>query len=483
MQTNPKLPTRLVAAYGTGQAAEGIANYLLTALLLFYYTSILGLAGSIAGVVLMIGLIFDAVTDPVVAVLSDRTRSRWGRRHPYLLASALPLGAGLVLAFRPPAFIDEQFELGLWLLGTVVGIRAAITLFHVPHMALGAELTLDYDERTRVVSARSIAAVIGTAVIVVSYFMLVSEFESPDYADPRLNPTPYKLHSAMAGIAAALAVLVSTFGTRSAIPRLSEPLATDGDASVGSRALRDFGEAVRLPTFRALVVGFTLCSLSWGFSSALQTHLALYFWHVSIEIQGLQGMGIMIGIGFGMRYWQRVAETRDKQPAFVTGMAWYTAFAALGPFLKVMGWLPAESSPLYGPAYACLAAASAFSVASMMVLSGSMMGDITDEDELESGQRREGVFFGAYSFATKVANGVGAAVGGIVYDAVGLTQGAPADAATTPAGIQLGIASALLIVVFVGAGVLAFRRYDLDRARHREIRRALDARAEGVPLG
>lgn len=123
----PRLTTRLVVAYGTGQAAEGIANYLLTALLLFYYTSILGLAGWIAGLALMVGLIFDAITDPLVAVVSDRTRSRWGRRHPYLLASALPLGAGLVLAFRPPAFIDEQVELGLWLLTMVVSIRAAIS--------------------------------------------------------------------------------------------------------------------------------------------------------------------------------------------------------------------------------------------------------------------------------------------------------------------------------------------------------------------
>ena len=394
------LSTRLVAAYATGQAAEGIANYLLTALLLFYYTSILGLAGSIAGLALMIGLIFDAITDPLVAVLSDRTRSRWGRRHPYLLASALPLGVGLVFAFRPPAFIDEQIELGLWLLTMVVGIRAAITLFHVPHMALGAELTLDYDERTRVVSARSISAVIGTALIVVAYFSLVSAYESPDYSDPRLNPVPYKIHSALAGVCAALTILISTLGTRSAIPSLSEPLQDDVSASLGVRAVRDFREAVRLPAFRALVMGFTLCSLSWGFSSSLQTHLALYFWHVSIEMQGLQGMGLMIGIGFGMRYWQRYAKTHDKRPAFVIGMAWYTGFAALGPFLKVMGWLPEESSPLYGIAYAGLAAVTAFCMSSMMVLSGSMMGDITDEDELRSGQRREGVFFGAYSLAT-----------------------------------------------------------------------------------
>ena len=472
----PHLPPRLVTAYGAGQAAEGIANYLLTALLLFYYTSILGLAGGIAGAALMVGLIFDAVTDPMVAILSDRTRSRWGRRHPYLLASALPLGIGLVLAFRPPDFVDGQIELGLWLLTMVVAIRAAITLFHVPHMALGAELTMDYDERTRVVSARAVAAVVGTALTVTAYFVLLAVYESPDYADPRLNPLPYQIHSALAGISAALVIVLSTFGTRSAIPHLSAPSAEAAGASLGRRAVLDFREAVRLRSFRALVMGFTLCSLSWGFSSALQTHLALYFWHVSIEMQAVQGIGLMIGIGFGMRFWQTYAQNHDKRPAFVTGMGWYTVFAALGPILKVMGWLPAESSPLYGLAYAMLGAATAFCIASLLVLAGSMMGDITDEDELDSGQRREGVFFGALSFASKVANGVGAAIGGLVYDLVGLTQGAAVSLETQEAGMQLGIASGCVIVAFVGAGVLAFRRYDLDRARHAEIRSTLDAR-------
>lgn len=471
-----RLPRPLVAAYGVGQAAEGIANYLLTALLLFYYTSVLGLSGTLAGLALMIGLVFDAVTDPLVAVVSDRTESRWGRRHPYLFASALPLAAGLALAFRPPEFVAGQPALFAWLLAMVIGIRAALTLFHVPHMALGAELTRDYDERTRVVTARSIAAVVGTALVITAYFMIVAAYESPDWEDPRLNPRPYAVHSALASVSAAILVLVSAFGTRSAIPRLSAP-SSSLTGSLGGQALRDFREAAALPAFRVLLLGFTLCSIAWGFSSAIQAHLALYFWEVSIEMQGVGGIGLMIGFGFGMSTWQQVARRRDKKPAFVAGMAWYTAFAAIGPFLKVAGWLPAQGTTAYGLAYAALGGLTAFGAAAAAVLAGSMMGDITDEDELRSGHRREGVFFGALSFATKVANGVGAAVGGLVYDAVGLTRGVAPDAAPPGAGNQLGIASALLILAFVGFGVVCFRRYGLDRERHDAISRALADRA------
>jgi GPH family glycoside/pentoside/hexuronide:cation symporter len=471
------LPRGLVLAYGSGQAAEGIANYLLTTLLLFYYTSVLGLTGELAGLALMIGLIFDAITDPLIAVASDRTRSRWGRRHPYMFASVIPLAAGLVFAFRPPPFITGQTALFLWLLVMVVSIRAAITLFHVPHMALGAELSQDYDERTRVVTMRSTAAIVGAGSIITLYFYLLIEYQSPDHLDVRLNPIPYQVHSLIAGIVAGAIILASALGTLRAIPWLGRPAEGAQVGSLFRKAMTEMAATLRIPAFRVLVVAFTLCSLSWGFSSAMQTHLALYFWHVSIEAQGIAGASLMIGMMAGMGFWRNLASRWDKQPVFLVGMAWYTFFAAMGPLLKVAGFFPAEGTMAHTVAYAAFSVLMAFGFASMLVLSGSMMADVTDEDELVSGIRREGIFFGAHSFGMKVANGVGAAIGGILYDFVGLTQGvSPADAPAS-AGWQLGLTSGVLIAIMVGAGTLYFRHYDLSRARHAAIRAELDARA------
>ena len=471
-----RLPRRLVLAYGTGQAAEGATNYLLTTLLLFYYTSILGLSGELAGLALLIGLVFDAVTDPLIAVASDHTRSRWGRRHPYMLASALPLGAGLILAFRPPDFVAGQTALFLWLLVMAILIRAALTLFHVPHMALGAELSGDYDERTRVVTARAAAGMVGSAIVVILYYSLLGVYESPDYPDVRLNPLPYELHSLIVGLLAGCLVLIPVFGTRRVIPMLAAPGSSAQTGSLFARVLRDMAATLRIPAFRVLVIGLTVCSLSWGFASAMQTHLALYFWHVSMELQAVGGFSLMIGMVIGMGFWKRFAERRDKKPALVLGMLWYTAFSSGAPILKVLGLFPAEGTLAYVVAYAGTSCLVAFGIASLMVLSGSMMADITDEDELASGLRREGIFFGAHSFATKVAYGLGVATGGVLYDWVGLTQGmAPADAPAS-AGPQLGLTSGLLIAIMVGAGTLAFLRYNLDRERHAATRAALAAR-------
>ncbi len=483
------LPRKTVVAYGIGQVAEGVKNHAFTAFLLFYYTSVLGLSGTLAGAALMIALVFDAVTDPLVAVLSDRTHSRWGRRHPYLFASALPLGVFFYFAFAPPTDlgatlgIDPEYALFGWLVTFAILTRAAMTLFHVPHMALGAELTSDFDERTRVVTARSLSAVLGTTVAVICYFVLVSLYQSPEVPDGRLHPMPYVIFAAMFGLVIALAVLVSAIGTRDRIPYLVEPDDLGAGQSLFQALVVDMGEALRLRSFRALFLGFCTCLVGFGVTNALGAHSALYFWHLSIEQQGIQGVGLLVGILVGMTYWRGYSARHDKKPAVMIGMMVFTAFAALPPIMKVVGWFPPESSPLYFPLIVVLAFTATFGISAPMVVVGSMMADITDEDALRSNRRREGIFFGALSFASKAASGLGVVVAGVVYDAVGLYQGL--DPANAPPEIEtrLGWITGGIILSLVSLSLVFLGRYSLTRERHEEIRLALERRGDRQPSG
>lgn len=137
-----------------GQIAEGVKNTGFTTFLLFYYNSVLRLSGTYAGTALLIALVFDAVTDPLVGSLSDSFKHRLGRRHPFMYASAIPLAVSFGLIFSPPEGLG-QIGLFLWLTRFAILVRASMTLYHVPHMALGAELTSDYHERIIVVAYRS----------------------------------------------------------------------------------------------------------------------------------------------------------------------------------------------------------------------------------------------------------------------------------------------------------------------------------------
>ena len=141
------MKTALKLGYGLGQTSSGVKNATFTIFLFFYYNQVLGVSGSMVGMASLLALIVDAVTDPMVGQLSDRFKSRWGRRHPFMLLGALPFGLTIYLLFSPPAGLSEQ-GLFAWMLGFAIVVRVLLTFFYVPHLSLGAEMVRDYHERT-----------------------------------------------------------------------------------------------------------------------------------------------------------------------------------------------------------------------------------------------------------------------------------------------------------------------------------------------
>ena len=149
------LPMRTKLAFGVGAMGEASTNWIFNALTFFYYNQILGLSGTLTGAAVFIGICFDAVSDPVVGSLSDRTRSRLGRRHPWMFAAPLPVIASIFFIYHPPDGLSE-WTLFAWFMCFLIMMRLSITLFAVPHLALGAELSDDYLERSKVMSYNNI---------------------------------------------------------------------------------------------------------------------------------------------------------------------------------------------------------------------------------------------------------------------------------------------------------------------------------------
>lgn len=143
---------RILGFFSSGGMAWGVirnAEYVV----LMYYSQVLGLDPWLAGIALAIGLIIDAVSDPVVGYLSDNTHSRWGRRHPYLYASVIPLALSFYLLWHPPtSVLGDDVPLFIYLLACNAALRLSTTLFLIPALAMVAELSSDYDQRTRLLS-------------------------------------------------------------------------------------------------------------------------------------------------------------------------------------------------------------------------------------------------------------------------------------------------------------------------------------------
>lgn len=465
------LPTRL--AYGVGQLAEGAKNGAFEFFLFFYYTQVLGLAGTLAGAAMLIALVADAVSDPLVGSLSDSTRSRLGRRHPYLYASALPMAICFALLFRPP---DGAGQLGLflWLTAFSILTRFAMTLYFVPHMALGAELSRDYRERTTIVAFRAffgLAGGLGAPIAGLAIWFRATA-EQPL---GQLDAAAYPGFGAALAVGMAAAIWLCAAGTHHRIPTLAQPAGVS-EAFSARRLLGEIRATLRSPSFRALFLGLVVFFVMRGVQTSLGLHMGTYFWRITSE-QILQvSVGSGAGVVVGLPFWTLVARRLDKKPTFLIGVAGFSLLVLLPPCLHLLGAWPAPASPAYLASLVAASAVAAFFAAAGIVAAGSMMADVADEHELATGRRQEGVLFGAQSLAAKSASGLGHQIAGIGLDLIAFPAGAAPDAVGAQQVLGLGLLAGPGVGGLAVVALVLLAGYRLDRRRHGEIAQALAAR-------
>lgn len=209
------VPRRSRIAFGMGAAGEAAANRIFTALVFFYYNQILGLSGTLTGTAVTIAIVVDGFTDPLMGSISDRFRSVLGRRHPFMFKAPAPIAMVLYGIFHPPAAFGDT-SLFVWLTVMTVALRVFLTLFAVPHLALGAELSDDYEERSTVMSYNNFFGFLGG----VSMHLIVWFVVFPQFTDGQRNAAAYT-PIVLAGIViVAIAIFGSAWFTRDRIPFL-----------------------------------------------------------------------------------------------------------------------------------------------------------------------------------------------------------------------------------------------------------------------
>jgi Na+/melibiose symporter-like transporter len=401
-----------------------------------------------------------------------------------MYASAAPLAVTFYLLFNPPAGLGQWGLFG-WLLGFAILVRASMTLYHVPHLALGAELSDDYTERTTVVAYRSFFSMIGafaTPVVGLGLFLRsTAEFENG-----QLNPAGYQELSLLFAIVMFVTIIASGIGTHSRIPFLRQPPVTSESFSL-ARLWAEFREAFAMRDFVWLASGMIGIGTLGGLLLVLQLHLTTHFWELTtdqIVIQsGFRALGPILGIPF----WTVMAARFDKMPTLAFGTFWVALIVALPPMAKIYGFYPPYEDPTYFPILVVVSFLSLFGASAAFVTGGSMMADVVDAHELRHGRRQEGVFFAALSFAGKAASGLGGWIAGIGIDLIqfptNAVPGEVSDEVVRNLGLLCGPATASLAIV----SALLISRYGLHRERVAEIQAELLVRrgstGEGAPGG
>ena len=466
-----RLPIKLT--YGFGQLAEGVKNAAFATFVLLYYNQVLGLSGTLAGLAIFIALCFDAVTDPMVGSISDNFRSRWGRRHPFMYAAAIPMALSFYFLFAPPEGLSSG-ALFAWMTVFTVLVRGAMTLYYVPHLALGAELSDHYTERTSIVAYRWIFSVLGHLTVMFlafAIFLVDVDGQSGDLIAE--NYPPFALALAFIVV---VSILVSAGGTHSQIPNLPTTRFVERSGwAIMVGVLKDTLEALQNRSFRWLA-GATLSSqVMSGLQGALALYMANFFWELADQSKMFMLMAMPVGFVIGIAVTRKVHERYDKRRTMIAGASLTFVFMITPVVLRLMDLFPANDSPLLTPILVAFALASGVGGLAL-VSANSMMADIADEHELQTGRRQEGIFFGAISFAAKGAVGLGTMISGLALDLIEFPVGASpgeVDAATI---FNLGAVYGPLLGVFMVFAVYCITHYRLTKEIHDEIKEELAKR-------
>lgn len=454
------LPLRIKLAYGLGSVAYGIKDNGFAYFLLLFYGTVVGLEPALAGTALLIALLFDAVSDPLVGYWSDNTRSRLGRRHPFMYASALPVALCYYLLWQPPDWGSQG--LFFYLLGFAILIRTLITFFETPSSAFMPELTQDYDERTTVQAWRHFFGWAGGASLAVIMFGVLL-VPTEEYAVGTLNREGYETYGQLAGVLIFVVILTSALGTQSRVQ------ITDFPARPPKRIGELFGEMLELlldRSFLALFISGMASAAAAGLTAALTFLMLTYFWEFSsLQIFYWTAM-VVVSAALGLLVAPRVARRLGKKRAVITlGIVAFLLQPA-AVVLRLFGWLPENGDPRLFPMLLTLQTIDLGLIIAMQAVSASMVADLVEQAEVRTGRRNEGVFFAAMTFIRKTNQGIGAFIAGLLLQIVAFPNGAAPSEVPADTVWNLG---ALLVpsqYLLWGVMLVAIGFYRIDRNQH-----------------
>lgn len=459
-------PVRRVAAattlaYGFGAVAYGVKDNGFGTFLLLFYNQVVGLPSAQVGLVVMCALLLDAVIDPVIGVASDRTRSRLGRRHPWMYAAALPIALGWVALWNPPA-LGSAWTLA-WLFGATVLVRSAVSAYEVSSQALTPELTADYDERTRITAYRYIFGWTGGLLMLLAAYQLFLVPE-PGQANGLLNRDGYRGFAIAGAVAMFVAIIVSAIGTHREISRLPQPRIQPGGVAA---AFRQLVGAVRNRPFLILMAAGLFAYTNQGISFALSNYLYTYVWRFETAtfawLAAVLFAGVVIAFVGAPAIARRIGKPRTAASMIAAaGVLQATPFA-----LRLAGIFPTPDDPAMLPIlFAIYTLNTAVSVGTA-ILGASMMADVVEHSEAHTGQRSEGVFFAGAFFVQKCTSGVGIFVSGLILAAAGFPENAT-PGSVAPATLDwLTILFAGTYLVLAFASAFLFLRFPFGAAEHR----------------
>ena len=423
MSTKGSVSVRRKAAYGFGSVAFGVKSNGFDYFFLIFYSQVMGVSAYLVSLALMIALMVDALSDPLIGYLSDNTRSRWGRRHPFMYAAAIPAAVAYYFVWNPPAGLEGD-ALFPYIVTVAILVRTLITVYEIPSSSLVAEMSDDYDERTSMLSYRYFFGWTGGTLMgaFATIFILVPTATVPN---GMFNVEGHGQVGAIAAISIFLAIMISALGTHKMIPDLKPP----PPARQLSLMLiyREVFETLASRSFLALFLAALFGAVASGVSTTLSFYFSTFFWGFSTEQIGLISLSVVISALMAFFISPAISRRLGKKRGAITiGLMAFTV-APAPILLRLLGLMPQNSDPMLFPLVLSIIVVDVALIIAYQTLSSSMIADLVEEAEIKTQRRSEGVFFASVTFVRKVTQGIGAAVAGVLLTISQFPAGATPD--------------------------------------------------------
>jgi glycoside/pentoside/hexuronide:cation symporter, GPH family len=433
-----KLPFWTKLGFGICDLGGNLFFTMMGFYLLFFMTDVVGLAAGLAGTALMIGKIWDAVTDPTVGFISDRTRSRWGRRRPYMFVGALFLFLTMILMFTAPGY-ETQTQLFIWAAVMYSLLCTAYTLVNIPYGALTPELTTDYNERTVLNAYRMSSAVVGTLLGAGLVLPLVGMAAS--------IKAGWTLSGTVMGAVMMVTALITVFSVR-------EPV--HSEAPPAQNIFKSYAQVLGMKTFLTCLIPWTMHITGITIIQGALLYFYVYLFGSEASFQ-LALVALLLTSMIFIPIWTIISKRIGKKLSYNLGML-IVALVIL--VLFVIGHrVPVEVTYL-------LMALAGVGFATQYVMPYSIIPDVVEFDYAENGVRREGVFYGLWTLTSKIGQAFAIALSGWTLSVFGYI---PDVAQTDLSLLGIRLLCGPIPVLFFITGIVVLSFYPITREKYQEI--------------
>ncbi len=464
----PPFITKLT--HGFGSAAYGVKDGGFNYFFLIFYSQVIGLDARLAGLAVTIALVFDAISDPIVGYWSDNFRSRWGRRHPFMYAAAIPVTISFYLLWTPPAL--SQTALFFYVTILAILIRTFITFYETPSAALIPDLTRDYDERSSFLSFRYFFGWTGGNILTIAAFAFIfPAFATPQLPDGQFNADAYQIYGLIASLLIFFAIIISALGTHPFIKHLSPP-PPRRNLTLG-KIFQEIFETVADRDFIALFIGLLFGSIAAGLAAAMAIYFLTYFWGFNETQTAIYLSCIFVSAAWGGLLAPYITRRLGKRKgALIIGLIAF-ACAPLAVTLRLFDLLPENGEPTLFYFLIIFTTVDLALIICFNILAASMIADLVEQIELKTARRNEGVVFAANTFIRKSVNGVGILLAGFILTWAGLEKGASVEETSPETVWKMGAYYVPIILFLWMMMIFAFSKYRITREAHEKNLQAL----------